>query len=526
MVSEDALARYRGKRRPDATPEPSGQVGTGSGDSFVVQKHAARRLHYDVRFEVDGAMASWAVPRGPSYDPGVKRLAVHVEDHPLDYRHFEGTIPSGNYGAGTVIVWDAGTYRNLTEHHGQPVPVRQAINQGHLSVWLEGSRLRGGWSLTRTGRGEGGDKAWILVKRRDEHADASLDITATAVTSVRSGLDLDAVAADPGGATWTAARATWQPPMLAELAKASTWLPRAGAGWTYERKLDGLRCVAVRNGDELDLWSRNHNSFKARFPEVVGALAVLPVDNFSLDGELVAFDGQDFAGFSALQQGSDRRRAVASSPLPPRSRVVYCVFDVLHLLGRDTRGLCLNERRALLAQMVEPGLAVQVVPVLEGEPEELLSKACQLGWEGLIAKRATSTYAGRRSPDWRKLKCSASQELVIAGWTEPQRSRVGLGALLVGYYEGDRLRYAGKVGTGFTNQVLRTLHDELARRERSTSPFAEPLRERTARWAEPDLVADVAFTEWTRDGRLRHPSFQGLRPAKDPRAVVRERPGE
>jgi len=522
-VSEDALSRYREKRRPDVTPEPSGVVGTGAGDallrrgngsSFVVQEHAARRLHYDVRFEVDGVMASWAVPRGPSYDPRAKRLAVHVEDHPLDYRHFEGTIPSGNYGAGAVIVWDSGIYRNLTEHQGRPLPVRQAIEQGHLSVWLEGSKLRGGWSLTRTGRGEGADKTWIMVKRRDEHADASLDIIATAVLSVQSGLALEEVAADPEGATWSAARATWQPPMLAELAKAPAWLAVAGPGWTYERKLDGLRGLAVRNGAQVELWSRNHNSFTARFPEVAAALAGLPVDNFTLDGELVAFDGEDFAGFAALQQGASD------------GRVVYCAFDVLHLLGRDVRDLCLTERKALLGQMLEPGPVVQLAPVLEGEAQELLSRACELGWEGLIAKRATSTYRGGRSPDWRKLKCSASQELVIGGWTEPQRSRMEFGALLVGYYEDGRLRYAGKVGTGFTNQTLRTLHRELLQRERSTSPFDDPLRDRTAHWVEPELVADIAFTEWTRDGRLRHPSFQGLRSDKDPRSVVRERPAQ
>ncbi len=513
VVSEDALQPYREKRRPDVTPEPAGVVNAGSDDSFVVQKHAARRLHYDVRFEVDGVMASWAVPKGPSYDPRAKRLAVHVEDHPLDYRHFEGTIPDGNYGAGTVIVWDQGTYRNLTEHHGRPVPVRQAIDQGHLSIWLEGSQLRGGWSLTRTGRGDDADKTWIMVKRRDEHADPSVDITATAGASVQSGLDLDEVAAEPEMPTWTAARATWQPPMLAELTKAPAWLARAGTGWNYERKLDGLRCLAVRNGSDVGLWSRNHNSFTARFPGVVGALVGLPVDNFCLDGELVAFDGQDFAGFGALQQGTAKR-------------TVYCVFDVLHLLGRDTRDLSLTERKGLLEQMVEPATHLQLVPVLEGEPDELLARACQQRWEGLIAKRDTSTYTGGRSPDWRKLKCSASQELIIGGWTAPQRSRLEFGALLVGYHEGDSLRYAGKVGTGFTNQTLRTLHAELVRHERPTSPFTDQVRERTAHWVEPELVAAITFAEWTRDGRLRHPSFQGLRPDKDPRSVTRERAGE
>ncbi len=510
-MSEDLLAAYRHKRDLETTPEPPGQLSSGEGNSFVVQKHAARRLHYDVRFEVDGVMASWAVPKGPSYDPGEKRLAVHVEDHPLDYRQFEGTIPAGSYGAGTVIVWDAGTYRNLTQRRGRPVPVRQAIEQGHLSVWLEGSKLRGGWSLTRTGRGGDAERTWMMVKRKDEHADPSLDVAASG-QSVRSGLSLEEVAADADMPTWSAARATWQPPMLAELAKAPEWLAGAGPGWVYERKLDGLRCLAVRNGGQVELWSRNHKSFTDRFPEVVAALAGLPVDNFTLDGEVVAFDGQDFAGFAALQQG--------------HGRSVYAVFDIVHLLGRDVRALSLTERKALLAQVVEPGPDLGLVPVLEGEAEDLLSRACRQGWEGLVAKRETSSYASGRSAGWRKLKCSASQELVVGGWTEPRRSRSGFGALLVGYYEGDRLRYAGKVGTGFTHQSLDRLHAELVRRERPASPFADPVPERTVHWAEPDLVAEVAFAEWTRDGRLRQPSFQGLRPDKEPRSVTRERPAD
>lgn len=538
MPEDDALRRYREKRRFDATPEPSGeeegrgQPGTGEGargqegGSFVVQKHAARRLHYDVRFEVDGVMPSWAVPKGPSYDPTVKRLAMHVEDHPLDYQGFEGVIPGGNYGAGTVMVWDAGTYRNITERHGQPVPMRRAIENGHVSVWLEGSKLRGGWSLTRTsgagGRGgrpsrtetsESGGRgdAWLMIKRRDERADPSLDIESSAPASVQSGRDLDTIAG-AGDATWTAATATWQPPMLAELTQASKWSDKGQGDWSYERKLDGLRCLAVRNGTEVELWSRNHKSFTARFPEIVDAVRALRPDNFTLDGEVVAHDGHDFLGFATLQQPGRKARAV------------YAVFDLLHLLGRDTRELPLTERQALLAKAVEAGPYLARVEPLTGQPADLLADACKRGWEGLVTKRTTSPYTGGRSPDWRKLKCSAGQELVIGGWTEPHGSRVGLGALLVGHYEGDELRYAGKVGTGFTTQTLRQLHGELARRERKTSPFADRVRERETHWVTPDLVADIAFAEWTRDGRLRQPRYQGLRPDKDARSVVRERP--
>jgi DNA ligase D-like protein (predicted 3'-phosphoesterase) len=252
----DRLLPYRDKRNFDATPEPAGELRSGDGNTFVIQKHAARSLHYDVRFEVDGVLVSWAVPKGPSYDPKVKRLAVHVEDHPLDYRTFEGSIPGGEYGSGSVIVWDAGTYRNITEHDGKPVPPRQAVEAGHLSVWMEGDKLRGGWALTRTGDG---DKNWIMVKRRDETADPSRDVVSDAPASVLSGRGIEEIAGDSNAATWSRSVATWQPPMLATLVEATSWLAQSRPEWTYERKLDGLRCLAVRNADAVELWSRNHN---------------------------------------------------------------------------------------------------------------------------------------------------------------------------------------------------------------------------------------------------------------------------
>lgn len=307
-------------------------------------------------------------------------------------------------------------------------------------------------------------------------------------------------------------RAAFQLPMLAELAKVPEWLAPDRPGWLYERKLDGLRCVAVRNGQEIELWSRNHNSFTHRFPGVVSAMAGQDSDNFTLDGELVAFDGQDFLGFGALQQPGNTLD------------VVYAVFDVLFLLGHDTRELKLTDRKKLLRKAVQSGGDVNVVDELDGDPAALLEQACSRGWEGLIAKRAESVYVQGRSPEWRKLKCVADQELVIGGWTDPQRSRTGFGALLVGYYEGGQLRYAGKVGTGFSEATLRDLHAELVKRELDSSPFVDPVTERHAHWARPDLVANIGFTEWTRDGRLRHPRFEGLRPDKGAKEVVRERP--
>lgn len=502
----DALATYRAKRDFTKTAEPQTGTPSATGPAFVVQKHAARRLHYDFRLEVDGVMPSWAVPKGPSYDPKAKRLAMHVEDHPLDYQDFEGTIPKGEYGGGSVIVWDAGTYRNITERHGRTVPMREAIDNGHVSVWLEGTKLHGGWSLTRTGRSEEERDAWIMVKRRDEFAGAE-DVTETRPESVKSGRPIESI--ESTDETWTRARATWTPPMLAELAKQP---PPDPDHWVFERKLDGLRAVAVRNGDDVELWSRSHLSFTARFPRIVEALRDLPADNFTVDGEIVAYQG-DATSFELLQRPGSTAEPVLE------------VFDVLHLLGNDATDLPLTDRKALIAQLLSGGTHLRAVQFETGDPAELLADACAHGWEGLIAKRADAPYRSGRSRDWLKLKCSAGQELVIGGWTDPRGTREHLGALLAGYHDADgSLRYAGKVGTGFDRATLRQLAVELQPRALDTSPFSDLTRLKGAHWVTPDLVANFAFTEWTADGKLRHPRFQGLRPDKRAADVVREQP--
>jgi bifunctional non-homologous end joining protein LigD len=503
-------------RHFDRTSEPHGTaVVTDTGaPRFVVQKHAARRLHYDFRLESDGVLVSWAVPKGPSYDPSVKRLAVHVEDHPLDYATFEGTIPGGEYGAGAVIVWDEGPYRVLSEKNGRPLSVSAGVSAGHLSVWLDGTKLRGGWSLTRT-NWTGSQETWIMVKRHDDHADPSRDVEADAPNSVVTGRGLDEVRSDQASRQWTPARATWQRPMLAQ----SLRMPedrRAldGAGWVYERKLDGLRCIAVRNGGEVELWSRNHQPFTARFPDIAGSLAALPADNFTLDGELVAFDGER-TSFALLQQ--------PGSPASPE----FWAFDLLHLLGHDTTGLPLSDRHRLLAQTLE-GAAdnLRTVPLVEGDAQALLDDACRRGWEGLVAKRLASAYRVGRSPDWRKLKCMTRQDLVVGGWTEPSGSRIGLGALLVGYYDSEgQLRYAGKVGTGFDDRELADLQARFAELATGDPPFADPAARRVkgAHWVRPEMVVSVGFSEWTLEGRLRQPRFEGVR-AGAAAAEVRRQP--
>jgi bifunctional non-homologous end joining protein LigD len=557
-VAERALRDYHAKRNFEATPEPAGEVAPApeDGHRWVIQQHQARRLHYDFRLEAGGALISWAVPKGPSYDPTVKRLAVKVEDHPLDYRQFEGVIPGGNYGAGSVIVWDEGTYRNLTEKGSKPVPVEDAVAHGHVSVWLQGQKLLGGWSLTRFGADS---KSWALVKRKDELADPAKDITRDAPRSVKSGRTLEELARDPdarkwlsnrtgsaedrgagddggeagqpaaaggeagqpaaaGGVTEPFAPARFVEPMLAEGGSpgrsatpgARHPLTAPDGEWLFEPKLDGLRCIAVRNGSEVSLFSRNELSFNARFPAIVSAVRSLPATNFVLDGEVVGLVDRH-PDFGALQQGA--------------SEVGYWVFDMPWLLGQDLRHLPIEERKSLLVKAVPEGRPIKVVLSLTGEPGELFSAACAQGWEGLVAKRAGSFYRPGRSPDWRKLKCECRQELVIGGFTAPQGSRDDFGALLLGYWEGDDLVYAGKVGTGFSRATLRELFRSLSGLERPSSPFAGGAGEKGARWVEPTLVAEVAFSNWTRDGRLRHPKFARLRPDKASRDVVREECG-
>jgi bifunctional non-homologous end joining protein LigD len=514
-VAEPGLHDYRAKRRFDETPEPAGPTAAEPANRWVIQQHAARRLHYDFRLEAYGVLISWAVPKGPSYDPAVKRLAVKVEDHPLDYRDFEGTVPGGNYGAGPVIVWDEGTYRNLTTSHGQVVPVADAVAAGHVSVWLQGSKLVGGWALTRL---DGVN--WALVKRNDEKAARQRDVTSEEPRSVKSGRTLEEVSQGaprpgpgPDATGASVAPATFFPPMLAQIRDVSPAGPAAGppAGrkgeWLFEPKLDGLRCLAVRNGDEITLFSRNRLSFNSRFPSVVKALGRLPANNFVIDGELVGIvDGH--ADFGALQQG--------------KAPVQLWAFDLPWLLGHDLRHLAIEDRKALLDKTVTEGEDLKVVRPLPGDARQLLENACRQGWEGLVAKRSGSRYREGRSPDWRKLKCGSRQEFVVGGFTAPRGTRDGFGALLLGCWEAGALVYAGKVGTGFNRSELAELLGALVRTERSTSPFRSGDKTGAARWVDPELVVEVAFSNWTPDGRLRHPRFLGLRSDKAGTEVVRE----
>lgn len=528
------LATYRQRRDFDKTPEPRGEAARKAGRSFVVQKHAARRLHYDFRLELDGVLLSWAVPKGPSLDPSVKRLAQQTEDHPLEYGGFEGTIPAGEYGAGTVMLWDRGTW--IPE--GDP---RKQYREGRLTFELRGERLSGRWHLVRTARD--GGKSWLLFKSKDDRAQHDGDaLLRSATTSVASRRTMEEIAA--GVPRRAARRASARPAKKRETTRtASVRIPEPelatlvdrvpeGDDWLHEVKLDGYRILARVVDGAVTLTTRNGHDWTSRLPALRDAVSALPVRSALLDGELVALDENGVSNFQKLQN------ALQS---PEKASLAYCAFDLLHLDGHDVRPLPLHQRKELLATLLGGGKRRQVRaprrlaqrgPILRysehvrGRGAEFFRQACALGLEGVVSKRADAAYRSGRSRDWLKTKCTAQQEFVIGGFTEPSGARHHLGALLVGLWKDGQLVYSGKVGTGFTERSLAELHEKLAPLERSRSPFVEVPREvqRGVHWVEPRLVAEIAFTEMTGAHRLRHPTFRGLREDKPAKSVRPERP--
>jgi bifunctional non-homologous end joining protein LigD len=461
------LDEYRRRRRPGKTPEPFGRKARKSTlPSFVVQRHAARRLHYDFRLERNGALASWAVPKGIPLRRGERHLAVHVEDHPLEYGGFEGTIPAGEYGAGTVEIWDRGTYELLEEKRN-----------GGLTVRLHGKRLDGVWTLVPA-KLDGDPKNWLLLRK--------------------------------DGATAESARYA---PMLSTASEA---LPE-GEGWVYEPKWDGYRAIVAVSGGEVTLTSRNGNDLTERFRDVARAarLAIRSADAV-LDGEICALDERGRSRFSLLQQGG--------------GTFVLVVFDLLELDSESLLERPLRDRRARLARIVDPSAGAVLLSPQFDDGEALLAAAREQGLEGVVAKRVDARYQpGRRSTDWRKVKVRGRQEVVIAGYTKGQGRRAGgFGALVVGVHDAGGLRWAGNVGTGFTDSEIDRLLALLKPLERPDSPFVEtPKMPRVRRsdvlWVEPRLVAEVEFAEWTREGRLRAPVYLGVREDKPASEVRRER---
>jgi bifunctional non-homologous end joining protein LigD len=536
-----ALEDYRKKRDFSKTPEPPGEAQAPGGFSYCIQKHAASRLHYDFRLELDGVLLSWAVPKGPSLDPRDKRLAMRVEDHPVEYGSFEGVIPEGEYGAGAVVLWDRGTWTPV-------VDPGSALKKGQLKFVLHGQKLGGKWALVKI---KGDDpKAWLLVKDRDEHARpaAELDIVSARPESVVSGRGLAEIAVerdrlwhsksvgrdgevDPGGPAEGdggerlrladldgAVRGPLprtQPLALAMVVE----VPPAGDDWLHEIKHDGYRIVARIQEGEVQLVSRNGKDWTKEFPQVARAVGRLAAGTALLDGEVAAVLPDGKTSFQALQ----RRGSAGAAPL------VYFVFDLLHLDGWDLRQVKLEDRKEALRRLLESApAALRFSDHVRGHGPEFFEKAREAGLEGVISKRAGTPYRGGRGGDWRKAKCRLTQEMVIGGFTLASDGRGSIGALHVGFHEnGGELVYAGKVGSGFSAALLRDLQQRLEVRRRKTAPFADVPAEmrRGAHWVEPDLVAQVEFTEWTNEGRMRQPVFLGLRDDREARHVVLEKPG-
>jgi bifunctional non-homologous end joining protein LigD len=518
MLRKRPLDRYEARRDFSVTPEPRAG-GTPQPDAlaFVVQKHWATRLHYDFRLELDGVMKSWAVPKGPSYDPADKRMAVHVEDHPIAYNRFEGRIPAQQYGAGKVIIWDKGTWLPVGDPH-------KGYRAGKLSFELHGHKLHGLWALVRMRSREGRQDAWLLIKERDGYAkSAGLSVvdefpdSVAKIANAAPGLQVrPARPARPAGRARRLALPATLSPVLATLVDAP---PPDPANWLFEVKFDGYRILARIDARGVRLFTRNGHDWSRKLPHLVRDLKSMRLAPGWLDGEIVvrAADGKA-TSFQALQQAFDAGGS---------DEIEYFVFDLPWYDGRDLTGEPLTARRALLRSLLEHApAAIRFSDEFAVEPAELLATACKLGLEGVIGKRRESLYGSRRTPDWIKLKCSQRQEFVIGGWTEPQGSRSGLGALLLGVHdEAGALRYAGKVGTGFDERTLEALARKLERLGTRRRPFTGAVTgERKAHWVRPSLVAEVSFSEWTGDGHLRHPVFHALRTDKPAKSIVRESP--
>ncbi|NSX04255.1 DNA ligase D [Cupriavidus gilardii] len=571
-ANPDPLQRYRTMRDFGTTAEPAGRTArkraaaaAGEGLSFVVQKHAARRLHYDFRLELDGTLKSWAIPKGPSLDPADKRMSVHVEDHPLEYASFEGVIPEKQYGAGTVIVWDRGTWIPIGDPH-------QGYRDGKLKFELHGEKLHGAWTLVRMRGRDERQEPWLLIKERDDAARpaAEFDITEAMPDSVLGGgaLEPDGKSARKASsktaaktatrtATRTAAtkaakksatdksaasgktigkkrsapspiqlppgarRAALPLTLAPQLATLVQGPPADAQNWVYEVKFDGYRVLARIEDGDVKLFTRNGHDWTSRLKTLARELGTLNLPSAWLDGEIVIVDKDGSTDFQALQNAFDSDRTEA---------IQFFVFDVPYYAGHDLRQVALVERRDLLRRVFEEhnvSAHLRFSESFEAGPEEILSAACRLRLEGLIGKRVDAPYVSARSPNWIKLKCSERQEFVIGGFTEPKGTRNGLGALLLGIHdESGRLVYAGKVGTGFDVQTLDTIRAKLDALRTDASPFDKmPAIAKGVKgiWVRPKAVAEVSFGSWTRDGLIRHAVFHGLRSDKSASAIGKEK---
>ena len=552
-----SLKEYKSKRNFRRTAEPAVRARkktTTKEPFFVVQKHDASRLHYDFRLEMDGVLKSWAVPKGFPTSHGDRRLAVQVEDHPIDYAQFEGIIPEGNYGAGTVMVWDLGTYEVSGNN-----PL-QALEDGKLHLTLHGKKLKGEWALVRMRPREHEDKPqWLLLKAGDDLPAISTRSDDQSVLTRRSmkkiAVDNDAQWQSNRQATPSTTRRTpapaprvQRPAATPKITLSSDRLPTRkpafvepmkavlvdklpkGRDWIYELKFDGIRALAIKRGKNIELISRNAKDLTAKFPEVAAALKQLPSKEALLDGEIVALDDQGRSSFQLLQARE------LSGKRPP---IFYYVFDLLSLDDKDLTGVPLLKRKALAKMLLDRAPdTIRFSASIEADSDRILAEMKSRGLEGVIAKKKDSPYEiGRRSGAWVKFKWTTQQEFVIGGYTEPQGTRSHFGALVVGYYERKKLKFAAKVGTGFDQKLLKSLHQKFQKLIRKDCPFVN-LPEKAGQsgrgltaaemkrctWLDPKLVCEIRFAEWTRDRHLRQPAFLGLREDKKPSEVIREKP--
>ena len=516
------LETYRAKRDFGRTREPIGSARTPAeapaGGLYVIQKHRARRLHFDFRLELDGVLKSWAVTRGPSLDPAEKRLAVRVEDHPLEYGSFEGTIPKGEYGGGEVMLWDRGTWTPKGDPH-------EGLEKGQLKFELHGERLKGGFSLVRPrSREKEKRENWLLVKERDECADRSSDPIRKWTKSVATGRTFEEITA--GDDVWSSKKgrsdAVPQPPRPKQRRPAQTLpmprfrppqlavlstTPPSGPEWLHEIKFDGYRVLAAMAGGSAKLYTRSGLDWTEKFRGVAEAVAQLPARGALIDGEVVVPDENGRTDFGRLQRALDGGGETLR----------YYAFDLLELDGEDLAGLPLIERKRRLAALLSdaPDVILYSDHII-GDGREILEQTCRMGLEGIVSKRADKSYVSRRAPGWIKSKCSGRDEFVIGGWRPSTKKERPFSSLLLGEFEDGKLRYRGRVGTGFDEARLAEIARKLRPLARKTSPFADAPREaaRDAKWVEPRLVAEIAYAERTADGYLRHPSFIGLREDK------------
>jgi bifunctional non-homologous end joining protein LigD len=495
-----SLSTYHKKRDFKRTREPKGKSGKKSSFRFVVQRHEATRLHYDFRLELGGVLKSWAVPKGPSLNPTQKRLAVMVEDHPVDYISFKGKIPEGNYGAGNVDIWDNGSFVPVTADH-EPLSEKQAlaaIEKGELKFSLKGKKLQGEFVLVRLKKD---DKNWLLIKHRDEHA---VNTIYDAEDEVGKTIPKKTIASIRHGKAVKMKR--FIKPMLASASKT----PFDDKDWIYEIKWDGYRAITEIKDGEIRFYSRNGIDFSSRFPSIVQALKKIK-HNAILDGEVVLLNEKNLPDFQKLQLYENH----LNYPL------LYYVFDILELKGKDTRSLSLLDRKTLVKELLKKNKTVRYCDHIDEHGIAFLEKAKEQGLEGIIAKRKDSLYTdGIRSKEWLKLKNVQSTEVLIAGYTAPRGGRTHFGSLILANKKGKKFVYRGHVGTGFSNEILKSLKQKMKPLETDDSPFDEKVSvNEKVTWLQPELVADIAYTEVTRDGIFRHPAFLRLREEKSSKEI-------